>query len=146
MTRCWLLAWLLVQGRKSGYVAAPKGLALISCLRKSFQLICHMLCGSLFSDHQHRTGNKILCVPCLSPFFFFLFPLVLVKASRNHLPLLLLIWFPNSPMIQTYTAEETLGNLNGCYYELFEVQTQCISFTCFIKLVMRMEKHDKHNS
>ena len=45
---------------------------------------------SLFSDHQHRTGNKMLCVPC-SPPFFFLFPLVLVKASRNHLPLPLLI-------------------------------------------------------
>lgn len=70
MTRRQLLAWPLLQGRKSGCVAAPKGLALISCLRKSFQLICHMLCGSLFSDHQHRTGNKMLCVPCSPPFFF----------------------------------------------------------------------------
>ena len=145
MTCHWLLAWPLVQGRKSGCAAAPKGLAPISCLRKSFQLICHMLCGSLFSDHQHRTGSKMLCVLCPSPFYFS-FSSVLVKASRNHLPLPLLIWFPNSPMTQPYTIEETLGNLNGCYYELFEVQTQCISFTCFIKLVMRMEKHGKHNS
>ena len=49
-------------------------------------------------------------------------------------------------MTQPYTTEETLGNLSGCYYELFEVQTQCISFTYFIKLVMRMEKHGNHNS
>lgn len=53
--------------REAGVSGSCKDCVLISCF---YQFTCHMWCGPLPFDHQHRTKNKSLCVPCSSPFSF----------------------------------------------------------------------------